>query len=439
MKNYILDTNILLLDPHSIFKFQDNNVIIPLVVIEEVDKFKHESSERGRNAREVSRLIDNLRHEGSLISGVAVGEGTLRIHTTYDSIISVAPNSPDSLIIGTALNIERQDANIKTILITNDANLRIRADIFSIEAESYQNQSVKIEESDSTVIELNVEKGDIDYFYSHKELGYDQRDGEIYQNANIMMVSTETGHKYSALGRLQGTMIRPLLVGKEGVLGIKPRNAEQTFALDMLLDDKIKLVNLIGLAGSGKSMLSIVAGLQKVLIEGKFTKFLATRPIVPMGKDLGYLPGELSEKLQPWSQAVYDNLDFIVMNKELKKHLPANNKGVVNLDKVFEDGIIQIEALTYIRGRSISGAIILADEMQNANLHETKTLISRCGEGTKIILAGDPQQIDNPYVNSSSNGLSIAFDKLKGEPIVAGIKLAKCERSELAELAANKL
>ncbi|MBP9113288.1 MAG: PhoH family protein [Polyangiaceae bacterium] len=432
-KNYVLDTNILLHDPRAIFRFEDNDVIIPVFVIEEVDQFKREGSERGRNAREVVRLLDDLRENGgSLSKGVSIkGGGSLRVAvpTKWPELKSAIDKaSMDQAILQTAFDIREADGGKPTIFVTMDTNLRIRADALGMMAETYENTRVEDTQEDG-VTTLDVDHDEVDQFF---QTGALRPKTPLHANRCIML-RDRTNPSHTALGRFDGAKgeIVALKVPREGVIGVRPRNKEQSFALDILLDESIRLVTLVGKAGTGKTLLAIAAGLRRTIEDNHYTRMLVSRPVMPLGRDIGFLPGDIDDKLNPWMQPIFDNLEFLFSS--------GSRKGPRAYAELLESGQIQVEPLTYIRGRSLPQQYIIVDEAQNLTPHEVKTIITRSGDGTKIILTGDPGQIDNPYVDSQSNGLSVAAERFKGEKIAAHIVLAKGERSELAEIAANKL
>lgn len=443
-KNYVLDTNVLLHDPRALFKFEDNDVILPIYVIEEVDQFKRETTERGRNARTISRLLDEQRgDEGSLSRGVSLeGGGTLRIWIPEKRptlAVGFDKKSQDQAILQTAIDVRDKDPDKPTIFVTMDTNLRIRADALGVTAETYENQRVEDDPLEQPFLDIEVNGSLIDAFFQdggveppHDSSG---RWTVLYPNAPVMLRDANApGH--TALGRFDGGkgQVVALRVAREGILGIRPRNREQSFALDVLLDDSIRLVTLLGKAGTGKTLLAIAAGLKRTTEDNTYTRLVVSRPIMPLGRDIGYLPGDVDEKLNPWMQPIYDNLEFLFSNGGTKG--ARSSKGFLEL---LESGSIQVEPLTYIRGRSLPNQYLIVDEAQNLTPHEVKTIITRCGEGTKIVLTGDPQQIDNPYVDHASNGLSVVAERFKRERIAAHVVLTKGERSELAELAANLL
>jgi len=439
-KNYVLDTNVLLHDPYAIFKFEDNDLILPIYVIEEIDTFKRENTERGRNARTISRLLDALRERGaSLARGVRIGDdGSLRVHVPEKRphlAIALHPESGDHAIMQTALDLRDASPKKPTIFVTMDVNLRIRADALGLETEAYENQSVDVEHLNTGMVELAVTAADLEDFLDRGSMERPAGE-ELYANVSVMLRDDSAGRSRTTLGRYHGDKgeIRALRTPRDGVMGVRPRNREQSFALDLLLDDSVRLVTLVGKAGTGKTLLALAAGLKRTAEEGAYARLLVSRPVMPMGRDLGYLPGDIEEKLNPWMQPIFDNLEFLLVAGGGKRR---GMRG--GFDELFDSGQLQVEPLTYIRGRSLPQQYVIVDEAQNLTPHEVKTVITRCAEGTKIILTGDPFQIDNPYVDSATNGLSVTADRLHGESLVGHILLAKSERSELANIAANKL
>jgi PhoH-like ATPase len=436
-KNYVLDTNVLLHDPYAIFKFEDNDLILPIYVLEEIDQFKRENTERGRNARSVSRVLDAQRERGgSLANGVKIGEGgTLRVLVpAHRPVLSMAlnPNSGDHAILQTAIELRDATPDRPTIFVTMDVNLRIRADALGLHTEAYENQSVDIDHLDSGVIELSVGQAELDTFFDTGALARANSNG-LYANVGILL-RDDSPRPRTGLGRYHAERgeIRGLKVPREGLAGIRPRNKEQSFALDLLLDDSVRLVTMVGKAGTGKTLLALAAGLRRTIDDGVYSRLLVSRPVMPLGRDIGFLPGDINEKLNPWMQPIFDNLEFLLV-------AGGKRRGGRGFDELIESGQLQVEPLTYIRGRSLPQQYVIVDEAQNLTPHEVKTVITRCGEGTKIVLTGDPFQIDNPYVDSATNGLSVAVDRLRGEPIVGHMLLSKGERSELSNLAANRL
>jgi PhoH-like ATPase len=440
-KNYVLDANVLLHDPHAIFKFEDNDVVIPIFAIEEIDQFKREGSERGRNARTIARLLDEQRDRGTLANGVTLDSGgSLRISIPAkrpDLLVGLESSSQDLAILQTAIEIRDKDRDKRTIFVTMDTNLRIRADALGVASETYENQRVRDPELEQSVLELEVPGADVDALFQQGHVA-PPADVELHPNTGVLLRDA-AARSHTALGRFDGKQIVSLRVGREGVMGVRPRNKEQSFALDLLLDDTIRLVTLIGKAGTGKTLLALAAGLKRTTEDGVFSRLLVSRPIMPLGRDLGFLPGDVDEKLNPWMQPIFDNLEFLFSSGASVGGGARSGRDSRGFLELLESGTVQVEPLTYIRGRSLPHQYLIVDEAQNLTPHEVKTIITRAGEGTKIVLTGDPHQIDNPYVDHASNGLSVVADRFKRERVAGHVVLAKGERSELAELAANLL
>ena len=435
-KHFVLDTNILIHDPRAILQFEENEVVIPIFVLEEIDQFKKEASERGRNAREVARVLDSFRQNGARLSdGAALPNGgRLRVAAGQRSVPTTLRESQiaDHLILGVALDVRESHPNDQTIFVTKDVNLRLRADALGLKAMDYEADRIDIDELYSGTVEVNVTGAEVDAFYANGALPLDK--AEVLPNQYVLLKDPDSP-SHTALGRFDATggKLIPLRKMRDGVWGIRPRNKEQHCALDLLLADEVKLVTLVGKAGTGKTMLAIAAGLQRVVEERTYSRLLVSRPIFPLGRDVGYLPGDLEQKLNPWMQPIYDNVEFLM---GLSKQDTKNGRSPREL---IDMGYIEIEPLTYIRGRSIPNQYIIVDEAQNLTPHEVKTIITRVGEGTKIVLTGDPYQIDNPYVDATSNGLTTIVQKFMGQPIAGHVTLTKGERSPLAELASNLL
>jgi PhoH-like ATPase len=444
-KNFVLDTNVILHDPQSVFKFADNNIVIPIVVLEELDRFKRNIDDLGRSARSFARYMDKLREQGSLSEGVPIGEGgMIRIDLSGDEAIlprSLASKRGDNLILATAYKLHRDHAEMPTIFVTKDINLRLKADALGMKAVDYETQDgVGIDEMDCGFDKREVDDIDIARF---QDQGWTEPKGEPINNRLVLFVSKSNPENlaYGIYDSQQKKVIK-LADYSQGVYGIKPRNPEQYMAMELLLNPKFQLVALLGKAGTGKTLIGIAAGLHQVLEDNLYQKLLVSRPVFPMGKELGYLPGDVEEKMHPWMQPIFDNLDFIFQNKEPQEKGPKK-KGREPRSPAYQDllefGIVQVEPLTYIRGRSIPGQYIIVDEAQNLTPHEAKTIITRAGIGAKIVMTGDPYQIDNPYLDQSSNALAYMVNRLRGESIFGHIFLEKGERSQLAELAAEKL
>lgn len=432
MKTFILDTNVLLHDPESMFAFQDNLVIIPMTVIEELDSFKRLNDERGRSARMVSRQLDALRTKGKISSGVKLKNGgTLRIelgnHVELPSELITA--KADHLILSIA--ILHQKNGERVFFITKDINLRIKAEVVGIEAQDYEKEKVKIEELYSGWREIKIASKKIDQFYSEGKLN---SEGEFYPNESVI-IKDSNGSSKSALAKynFQKKAFVPLFHLNSAPWGLKALNTEQRFAIELLLCNDVNLVTLIGIPGAGKTLLSLACGLQKTVEEKQYRRLFIARPIIPVGRDIGYLPGSKEEKLTSWMGAIYDNLEFLVDRSH------SDEKTEDKIQYLFSTGQIEIESLTYIRGRSLPNQYIIIDDAQNLTPLEVKTIVSRAGTGTKIVLTGDPYQIDNPYLDASSNGLAYVVERFKGQEIFGTLTFTKSERSNLAALAAELL
>lgn len=436
-KKVVVDTNVILFDSSAVQKFHDSDVFIPISVIEEVDRFKRDLGENGRNARQFSRFVDVLREKGKLSEGVYLEDRKTRIHVSSDMDENAAlptelsHEKADNRILGTALWLQQKFAGQDVELVTKDINLRIKADVFGISARDYEGEELLAEEEFySGRFELTVPSEKIDLFYREKSL-HPGPDHRLLGNQYVIM-KDESNPNHSAVGRydLNTQSIVPLITPNESVWGVHPRNVEQSFALDALLNDDILFVSLVGKAGTGKTLLALAAGLSKTLDEGRFQRLLVSRPIFPMGKDIGYLPGDVEQKLNPWMQPIFDNVEFL---------MGADKKAAGRAQELINQGMLNIEPLTYIRGRSIPNQYLIVDEAQNLTPHEIKTIVTRAGANTKVVLTGDRHQIDNPYIDAVNSGLSYSVEKFKGQKLSAHVNLTKGERSELAELAANLL
>jgi PhoH-like ATPase len=436
VKNYILDTNVLLHDPNSLLSFADNNVLLPIEVIEEIDRFKRESTELGQNARGVSRMLDSFRGQGRLSEGVRLPNGgKLKIVFQKNGVVhneaGLSANSVDNRILTLAAGIQKAQPRNPTILVSKDINLRIKADAMGLQAEDYETDRVYIKDLYTGMIERTVSSQQIASFRANGELVLDG--GKKYFPNEYCTLIDETNPKRAALTKVDaaGQKLVPIMDCREGIWGIKPRNREQHFAFDALLDDRVKLVTLMGKAGTGKTLLAMAAGLKRVVHDREFRRLVVARPTISMGKELGFLPGSLEEKLAPWMQPIHDALEMLSDLNMGHEHRRSGD--------LMRSGSIVVEALSYIRGRSIANQFMIIDEAQNLTPLEVKTIITRVGTGTKIVFTGDPYQIDNPYVDSSSNGFNYIVSRFRAEAVAAHIELQKGERSELAELAANIL
>jgi PhoH-like ATPase len=435
-KIYVLDTSVYLTNADCIYAFENNDIHVPLKVFEEIDKHKKRQDVVGGQARKIIRLWDELRTRGAINKGVRIRKGLGVIKSisasgiTQDDLPSdLDIKIPDHLIIATALKAQKETST-KVILVSRDINMRVIADAIGLASEDFQNDQV-VDNSENIFTGFTtvlVDDQNIDNFYERKQVYLE--DKSLFPNQYVMMVSNANAKK-SALGRFSnhGTPIGQLTTHKKGVWGIKARNKEQSFLLDALMDPKIQIVTAIGKAGSGKTICAIAAGLEQTIDEttAAYSRIIVSRPVQPLGKDIGFLPGTMEEKMSPWLMPIQDNLQFLMGNDKL------------TLDIYMQKGTIEIEAMTYIRGRSISNAFIIIDEAQNLTTHELKTIITRVGEGTKIVLTGDIEQIDNIYVDATTNGLTHAVEKLKNFELAAHVTLNKGERSRVATFAAENL
>tara|TARA_Y100000034_G_scaffold129108_1_gene184976 strand:+ start:1267 stop:2592 length:1326 start_codon:yes stop_codon:yes gene_type:complete len=438
-KFYVLDTSAYLTDYRVIYSYGNNDIIIPLVVLEELDNCKKRANGVGINARSIIRILDDLRTKGNFQKGIRIRKGLGLISTKSPDLnklpIGYSHSIPDHQIIATALTIQKEYPTRKVIVVSNDINLRIKCDAIGVGAESYKTENVvkNRDELYSGFTKLLVDDQIIDRFYAGEQIFLsDAVDSHprLYPNQFVMLVSSSNEKKTAITKFLNKlTEFKKIVEHKEQEgWGIAPKNKEQNFALDLLLDPEIPVVSLIGKAGSGKTLCAIAAGLQQVMGDNSsYNRLIISRPVMPMGKDLGYLPGTMEEKMSPWLAPVQDNLRFLFGDDNLM------------LYEYMQKKVIEIEALTYIRGRSIQKAFIVVDECQNLTRHEIKTILTRVGEGTKIVLTGDIEQIDNVNIDETSNGLTYAIEKLKYYDITGHITFVKGERSKVATLSAKTL
>ena len=432
-KIYILDTNVLIHDHRSIYSFEDNEVIVPIFVIEEIDHLKRNTT-TAIQARLAARELDAIRKKGCIAKGVELEKGIF-FKVEIENDLELLPpalkrDSVDNMIISATLGIKKKNPDMKVVLITKDINMRIKADSLGIEVQDYESDKTDYTTLDDGYVEIEVDKDIYNKFDKAGKINVWEL-GKEYRFTENMFVRFKCGDNKTS-GRYIGGKIRRNLEGQISAWGARARNDEQEYAMELLMDENIKVVTLVGKAGTGKTLLAIAAGLEQVVERGKYKKLLIARPIIPMGKDLGYLPGSEEEKLRPWMQPIYDNIDYLATEKGEK----TGEKVILGLQTM---GLLKIEALTYIRGRSIPNGYIIIDEAQNLTPLEVKTIITRAGENTKIVLTGDPDQIDSPYLDADTNGLTYLADKLKNEGIVGHVTLKKGERSALAELAAKLL
>ncbi|MTH52586.1 AAA family ATPase [Bacillus mangrovi] len=440
-KVYVLDTNVLLQDPNSIYSFDDNEVVIPAVVLEEVDSKKRYMDEVGRNARQVSKLIDALREKGKLHEKIPLHNGgVLRIelnHRSFHELQDIfVEKTNDNRILAVANNLSNEEKTKEdgrpVIIVSKDTLVRVKADALGLIAEDFlSDRVVEVDHVYTGFLDLYIEKDSLDKFYEKNELTLAEVTNHPFYPNQFVIMKDALGGSSSAVGMVDktGKKVKRLFTDHDHVWGIRPRNVQQTMAVELLLRNDLPLVTLIGKAGTGKTLLALAAGLLQTEDLGTFKKLLVARPIVPVGKDIGFLPGEKEEKLRPWMQPIYDNLEYLF-----------NTKKPGELDAILAGmGSIEVEALTYIRGRSIPDQYIIIDEAQNLTKHEVKTILTRVGERSKIVLMGDPEQIDHPYLDEYNNGLTYVVEKFKDQQIAGHVKLVKGERSGLAQLAADLL
>jgi PhoH-like ATPase len=437
-RKYILDTNVFLYDPRALDVFEEHEIVIPMTVIEEIDRFKKDVNETGRNARSTSRRLDALREQGSLRGGVSLpGGGSLRVDYADGDAdllrITWGVDSNDNRILQTAVRLTQQHGDA-VVLVTRDTNMRLKADALGVLAEDYENAHLDVDEAWTGVVERYVPLEVVQAVAAGSDVGLDET-GLIPPNAFVVLKALgEEVRPAMARVRPDGQMLRPVAPHREGSWGVTARNKEQWFAMDLLLDPEVQLVTLHGMAGTGKTLLAMACGLKQVADQQRYRKLLVSRPVFPLGRDIGFLPGDLNEKLNPWMKPIFDNLEFLLSSRP-----KTRRSNEPEYQYLLDSKIIEVEALTYIRGRSIPQQFLIIDEAQNLTPHEVKTVLTRAGEGTKIVLTGDPQQIDNPYVDELSNGLTYVVERFKSDGIAGHVTLRKGERSPLAELAARLL
>lgn len=463
-KLYIIDTNVLIHDPQALFAFPGVHIGLPITVIQEMDHFKGENSQRGRNAREAIRILDKLRNSGSLSDGVKLDNGSVIKVFALPKDEQVIPElpfaEPDNKIILTGLHL--QALGYEVHFISKDLNMRVKADALGLYSQDYKRETIAEDNFYKGWIRIDVSA--IDLKRDDPEVLYEAIEKyNLVVNEFVVLQGKRYEDDYRVFRYLGDKTFR--VVDQPHIMWpIKARNPQQLMALDLLLDDSIELVSLFGQAGTGKTFLALVAGLHKILVEHHYKKFLIARPVVPLGRDLGFLPGDIQEKLYSWMQPIRDNMEFIIHKTHPKKEFNdyeetgrysrsrrrsemgrrkderhEDRYGIPSLEDLVNHDKISLEAITYMRGRSIPYQYILIDEVQNLTPHEVKTLITRVGEGSKIILAGDPYQIDSPYLDFASNGLVVSSDRFKGQKIFGTVFLEKSERSELSQLAADLL
>lgn len=441
-KIFVLDTNVLLHSAAALHSFEDNEIVIPMTVLEELDKFKRNQDELGRNARHAIRTIDDLRAKGgSLFEGVRLNNnpdpekcGILRVVISRGSLGEhVDMSIPDNRIMNVAKMLQTPDGPPVT-LVTKDINVRLKADSFQIRVDDFKREQIDYDTLYTGCIETRVSGDLIDRFHEDRSIAVP--DGLNIAPNGFVLMQDELNDKHAAFGWCKDGRIEKLPDGvADKIYGITPRSREQRMAFHLLMDPEISLVTLVGKAGSGKTLLALAAALDQTLEKNIYDRILVSRPIVPLGNDIGYLPGDKDDKLDVWMQPIYDNLEFLFHTAGKRSESSARKQ----IDDLKRSRKLELEAITYIRGRTIPRQFIIVDEAQNLTPHEVKTIISRCGEGTKIVLTGDPDQIDNPYLDASGNGLTFAAERMKALSISGHITLKKSERSPLAAAAAEHL
>ena len=441
-KIYVIDTSVYLTDFSSLKAFEDNDIIIPFKVLEEIDKHKKRQDSVGSNARSIIRTLDELRQLGSLHEGVSMGEeyGVVTACGYDEDMLPIDwdKQDPDNQIIATALTVRRENPDTKVTLVSRDINLRVKCDSIGLPTDDYQASQIieSLDEIYSGTRDIVVSDSMVDDFYSGGSivLPKEYTPEELNGNECITLIS-ELSEKKTALARFKNYSTPLIKIPtKRSVWGIRPRNKEQNYALDLLMDPSISMITLVGKAGSGKTLCAIAAGLEQTLDDhhfssqkSRYTRLIVSRPVEPLGKDIGFLPGTMEEKMAPWLKPIQDNLKFLMADD------------TISLQEYIDRGRIEVEALTYIRGRSIANAFIIIDEAQNLTKHELKTIATRVGEGTKSILTGDVEQIDNIYIDERTNGLTYAVEKMKQHELSGHITLKKGERSAIATLASKIL
>jgi len=435
-KTFVLDTNVLLHNPDAISVFTDNRVVLPMEVLEELDEFKKDTDEKGRNARHIIRMLDRLRRKGKLGSGVPMENGGILQIISHKDLkqfehLGLDPNITDNRILLCAYLLQKEGQ--KVIFVSKDINIRVKADAIGLRAMDFEKQTVNFDEIYRGWRQLVLDKEKIAQF---NKTGRINLSGNFFHNEFIFLkesqdIATGVLARYDTN---ENIAVRLKYAGAP-IYDIKPRNIQQVMALELLLDDNVNLVSLMGMAGTGKTLLALAAALVKVVQLNAYSRILVSRPIMPLGRDIGYLPGTKEEKLESWMEPIFDNLEYLLyINKQKSK-----TKRLITIKELTTNGLLQLEALTYMRGRSIPLQYVIIDEAQNLTPHEIKTVVSRVGSGSKMILTGDPYQIDNPYLDSSSNGLAYCVEKMKGQKIFGHVMFVKSERSELASLAASIL
>jgi len=429
IKTFVIDTNVLIHYPEAIMSFHDNEIVLPLEVLEELDKLKTYPDQRGKSAREAIRFLDSVSKKGNLNEGVRLENGStlkvsLRLPDKTPDGIELDRNDNKIILCAFALQAEGR----RVFFVSKDINARVKSIALGLKAVDYEKQKVDIATLYQGMREADASTDSLARLAGTGELPWKDK---LYPNEYVLLRDRASGQSVLAKGDCEGARITALPPWEGSVAGISPLNDRQRVAFELLLDDNVRLVTLLGKAGTGKTLMAIAAGLKRVCEDKKYTRMLVTRPVVPVGKDIGYLPGEKSAKMANWMQPLFDNLEQILGDYK--------RPNVKSVDQLVKDRMLEIEALSFIRGRSLPSQYVIVDEAQNLTPHEIKTIVSRAGEGTKVVLTGDPYQIDNMYLDTNSNGLSYLVEAFKGQRIFGHVTLQHSERSELAELAASLL
>ena len=428
-KSFVIDTNVLIHNPEAIMSFRDNEIVIPLEVLEELDGLKTYPDQRGKSAREAIRFLDSIARKGSLNEGVRLENGSvLRVSFRRPQAFpeGLEPDKNDNKIIMCAYALQREGRRV--FFVSKDINARVKATAIGLKAVDYEKQKVDIATLYQGVREIDASAETLARLQGAGELPWKDR---LLPNEYAFLRDRASGATALARGDPEGGRLMAVGPWEGSVSGISPLNERQRVALELLLDERVRLVTLVGKAGTGKTLLAIAAGLKSTVEDKRYARMLVTRPVVPVGKDIGYLPGEKSAKMANWMQPLFDNLEQILGTY----HRP----NVKSVEQLVKDRVLEIEALSFIRGRSLPNQYMIVDEAQNLTPHEIKTLVSRAGQGTKVVLTGDPYQIDNMYLDANSNGLSYLVESFKGQRLYGHVTLTRTERSELAELAASLL
>ena len=428
-KLFVIDTNVFIHNPEAVLSFRDSEIAIPLIVLEELDKLKTYQDQRGKNARDAIRFFNNLVKGGDVRSGVKLENGSI-LRVIFGGIseppADLSLDRNDNIIILQAAALQK--SNRPVFFVSKDINARVKAAALGLRAVDYEKQKVNAADLYTGIRDVEVKS---DVFEDIHQTIFEQRGEKLHSNEYLYVHSQNTEQELLVRWNAQSEKLEEVSQEQKHCFGIQARNERQWAALDLLLNPEIPCVTLIGRAGTGKTLLAIAAGLHLVVEEKKYDRILVSRPIIPLGKDIGYLPGEKSAKLSTWMEPIYDNLEYLLsINKR---------PNLKNVDQIFKERYMEVEAVTYIRGRSLPSQFIVIDEAQNLTPHEIKTIVSRAGTNSKVVLTGDPEQIDNMYLDANSNGLSYLVEAFKGEVLYGHITLQKTERSELAELAARLL